>query len=534
MVSEADYQGKNMPRSLVSSQNLNIAKLLRSYLSLIGSPEVNRLLEDITTCTLSRVNSLPNSCEISSLKGGVELFPFLAVQTRRHRLLISGNLFPNQEDPSTGSLCHLIRLELGHEVLYFKLSTSQSSFLLSPFHCRFISILFGLSWFYALAVQIGAVQQDFLAFAPYSLEEQVIARYLQSLVWIPCATVQLDAQDNPYIGTRLYTAADLKRCETPGSSAEESIIRGLRLFKRLLHYTIEGERIFTGFAFLPPHKSLAEQQRRWPNLLLYHETHQVVLNEGIEPIKQLLLNADGRTTFLAVYQDRLVGVLHLPEGIQRQLTTVRSWRDSLPLATISRRGRFNFWLALKGRHHNRIPLSLLEYRHGRLQIPLFQDVFWQELERQLQSICPDCPYPEVLQQFKQLLNGLRLSARGSIILVGLSAAKLQEPYVPVENEVRLAQPTPLQPQWSAIILGLAQPDGAVLINEKLAVTHFGARLKATGLQLPPLAGDDLGSGTRHQATREFTAYYPDVLGLCISTDGPVSLYRTGKLLSRLY
>ena len=169
-----------------------------------------------------------------------------------------------------------------------------------------------------------------------------------------------------------------------------------------------------------------------------------------------------------------------------------------------------------------------------MQIPLFQDVFWQELERHLRGICPDCQYPEVLQQFKQLLRGLRTNARGGILLVGLTAAKLQEPYVPIENEVRLAQPMPLQPQWSAILLGLAKPDGAVIINEKFEVTHFGARLKATGLQLPPLAGDELGSGTRHQATREFTAYYPEVLGLCISTDGPVSLYRTGKLISRLY
>ena len=523
-----------MPPLPISSQTIDLVRLRQSYLSLIASTEVNRLLEDITTCTISRENVAPGAWESVPPKGGMELFPFLAVQTRRHKLAINGTLFPNQEEASTGTLYHLIRLQLGDETNYYKLSTSQSSFLLSPFHCRFISILLGLSWFYALAVQAGAVQQDFLAFAPYSLEEQVVARYLQSLVWIPCATVKLDAQDNPYIGTRLYTRADLKRCEIPGSSAEESLIRGWRLFKRLLYYSIEGERIFTGFAFLPPHKSLSEQQRRWPNLLLYHESHQVLLNEGIEAIKQLLLNADGRTTFLSVYQDRIVGVLYLPEGTQRQLTTVRSWRDSLPLATISRRGRFNFWLALKGRHNVRIPLSLLEYRQGRMQIPLFQDVFWQELERQLRGICPDCQYPEVLQQFKQLLRGLRTNARGGILLVGLTAAKLQEPYVPIENEVRLAQPMPLQPQWSAILLGLAKPDGAVIINEKFEVTHFGARLKATGLQLPPLAGDELGSGTRHQATREFTAYYPEVLGLCISTDGPVSLYRTGKLISRLY
>jgi hypothetical protein len=524
---------KKKPLLPISSQSIDIERLRHSYLSLIASTEVNRLLADITNCTLNRDDMASDAWNVPA-KGGVELFPFLTVQTRRRQLAISGTLFPNQEETSTGTLYHLIRLQLGDEINYFKLSTSQSSFLLSPFHCRFISIVFGLSWFYALAVQAGVVQQDFLAFAPYSLEEQVIARYMQSLIWIPCATVKLDAQDNPYIGTRLYTVADLKRCEIPGSSAEESLIRGWRLFKRLLQYSIEGERIFTGFAFLPPHKSLEEQQRRWPNLLLYHPSHQVLLNEGIEAIKQLLLNADGRTTFLSVYQYRIVGVLNLPEGTQRQLTTVKSWRDALPLASISRQGRFNFWLALKGRHSSRIPLSLLEYRHDRLQIPLFQDVFWQELERQLLVICPNCRYPEVLQQLKQLLRGLRTYARGSILLIGLTAAKLQEPYVPIENEVRLAQPTPLQPQWSAILLGLAKPDGAVIMNEKLEVTHFGARLKATGLQLPPLAGDELGSGTRHQATREFTAYYPEILGLCISTDGPVSLYRSGRLINRLY
>ena len=421
-----------MPPSPNSSQTIELGKLRQSYFSLIASPEVNRLVEDITTCTLSREDKAPGDWDTALPRGGVELFPFLTVQTRQHQLLISGTLFPNQGEASTGTLFHLIRLQLGDETYYFKLSTSQSPFLLSPFHCRFISILFGLSWFYALAVGTGKVQEDFLAFAPYSLEEQVISRYLQSLVWIPCATVKLDAQDNPYIGSRLYTSADIKRCQIPGSSAEESIIRGWRLFKSLLYYTIEGERIFTGFAFLRPHKSLSEQQRRWPNLLLYHESDQVLLNEGIEAIKQLLLNADGRTTFLSVYQDRIVGVLHLPEGTQRQLTTVRSWRDSLTLATISRRGRFNFWLALKGRHSARIPLSLLEYRHGRIQIPLFQDVFWQELERQLRGICPDCYSPEVLQQIKQLLRGLRTSARGSILLIGLMPPNCKNPMFPLK------------------------------------------------------------------------------------------------------
>lgn len=63
--------------------------------------------------------------------------------------------------------------------------------------------------------------------------------------------------------------------------------------------------------------------------------------------------------------------------------------------------------------------------------------------------------------------------------------------------------------------------------------HFRARLKAAG---PPLTSerDDLGSGMRHQVTREFSACYPNVLGIAVSQDGYISLYRHGRLVSRLY
>ena len=46
--------------------------------------------------------------------------------------------------------------------------------------------------------------------------------------------------------------------------------------------------------------------------------------------------------------------------------------------------------------------------------------------------------------------------------------------------------------------------------------------------------DDLGSGIRHQVTKEFTAWSPRIVGICISQDGHISLYRHGKLVSRLY
>jgi|GEM_PF-475220 len=517
-----------------SNSKIDQARLRYSFFSLLTSPEVSRLLEDITTCRLEVLDRGDLLLEGNELPGGLELFPYFTLQHRWRNFQIRGILYPNREDETSGILRHLVKLDLGDKSHFLQLSTPQASYLVSPFHTRFISTIFSLVLHYSLAVEVGASRDDFLFFAPYSLEEQVVARYLQSLVWIPCATVKLDSQDNPYIGSRLYTGADLKRCQPPGSSQEESLIRGWRLFKRLLYLSIEGERIFTGFAFFPEEKPLEYHRSRWPHLLLYHEADQILLEEGAEAIKQMLLNADGRNTFLAIYRDRIIGVIHLQEGAQRQLTTVRAWREVLPLATITRRGRFNFWIALKGRHNPRIMLSFLEYRHGHIHIPLFQEIFWQELERQLRLSCPDCDFIEALSRFKELFRALRLSGRGGIFLVGLTAARLQEPFIPIENEVRLAQPPPFRKPWLPILIGLAKSDGAVIFNENLEVTHFRARLKATGLVLPPLERDELGSGTRHQATRELSAFCPDILGIAISQDGPVSLYRQGKLVARLY
>ncbi len=510
------------------------ARLRYSFFSLLTSPEVSRLMEDITTCKLEVIEEATLTGDQAELPGGLELFPYLSFRSPWRSFQIRGVLYPNRGGQDDGVLHHLVKLEMGNNLHLLRLSTPQTSYLLSPFHTRFISIIFSLVLHYSLAVEAGASRDDFLFFAPYSLEEQVVARYMQSLVWIPCATVKLDSQDNPYIGSRLYTGADLKRCQPPGSSQEEALIRGWRLFKRLLYLTIEGERVFTGFAFLPEERPLEYHRQRWPHLLLYHEADQIPLKEGAEAIKQMLLNADGRNTFLAVYRDRIIGVLHLREGSQRQLTTVRSWREVLPLATITRRGRFNFWVALKGRRHPRINLSILEYRQGHLHIPLFQEVFWQELERHVRLACPECQATEAMPRFKDLFRALRLSGRGGIFLVGLSASRLQEPFLPIENEIRLAQPAPLGGPWQSILLGLAKSDGAVIFNEKLEVTHFRARLKATGLALPPLERDELGSGTRHQSTRELSAFCPDILGIAVSQDGPVSLYRQGKLVARLY
>jgi hypothetical protein len=497
--------------------------------ALITTPEVLRLIHDITSCTVEWEDR-PDPALLEPARG-LELFPCFTMYFQRHLLEVKGVIYPNlpQEGPGVS---HLIRLELADIPLYLRLRTPQTAFLLSPFHYRFLSMLFGRLVIHYLSLASGD-RPGIFPFTPYSLEEQVVADYLQSLEWAPCATIKLDAQDNPYIGSMLHSAADLRRCKIPGNDREEGIIRAWRLFKGLLYYSVEGERLYTGFALLSTARPLEYYRQRWPSLLWYDEANYTSMEMGLQPLKQFFLNADGRSTFLAMYGSRIVGLLKLSQGTHRQLTTVSAWRSVLPLATISYRGRVSFWVALKGRKSKHIPLSMLEYRHGHLHIPLFQDIFWQELERQLKEVCPGVSAPQALPCLKSLLEMVRRSGHGAIFLLGLSTAQLHDPHTPIENQVRLAQPAPLSETWLDHLLGLAKSDGALIFNDRLEACQFRARLKPTTVCLLP-DQDDLGGGMRHQVTREYSAYDPQVLGICISQDGYISLYRQGKLVSRLY
>ncbi len=513
-------------KSSVSLANLQVGERLRS---LVESTEVIRLVHDITTCEIHWQGE-DHPSQGPEAGRGLELFPCFTVHFQEHALQIKGTIIPNIPQNGEG-LSHRITLELAGRAYRLRLETSQT-YVLSPFHLRFLSMLFGRLVLHHLVFPLDEAG-GYPFFSPYSLEEQVVAGYLQSLLWAPCATIKLDAQDNPYIGSILYSERHLRRCEMPGSRQEEALVRAWRLFKHLLYYSVEGGRLFTGFAFIPPAMPQDLLRRRWPSLLFYHEDFRPSLEEGLEALRQFLLHANGHSTFLALQGGRLVGLLNLTRGTHRQLASLRSWNTILPLTTISSKGRITFWVPLRGRRSPQIPLAVLEYRHGHLRIPLFQDIFWQELERQLAEVCSHCRHPESLAHLKQLLGMVKQWGHGAILVLGLTPGQLTGPNPSLENQVYLENPIPLKEHWLPHLFGLAKSDGALLFNERLEAVAFRARLKAPPVHLLP-ERDDLGSGMRHRATREITAYAPNLVGLAVSQDGYLSLYRRGRLLSRLY
>ena len=117
------------------------------------------------------------------------------------------------------------------------------------------------------------------------------------------------------------------------------------------------------------------------------------------------------------------------------------------------------------------------------------------------------------------------------------------PLVQVKNRVTASSSTPKNPSTKKNgqgcnssarngAYGLIVRSGSTVTAEVIAAAK-AAHVDAFVRTLP--AGyNDLGSGMRHQVTREFSAYAPHVLGICVSQDSHVSLYRQGKLVSRLY
>ena len=121
-----------------SRSSLSFAEQLKS---LVITPEVLRLILDVTACTVEWDGEAASI--VSPQARGLELFPCFAMYFQRHLVEVKGAIFPNLAAREWEGLSHVIRLELPGMTLDVRLHTLQTTFLLSPFHIRFLSILFG-------------------------------------------------------------------------------------------------------------------------------------------------------------------------------------------------------------------------------------------------------------------------------------------------------------------------------------------------------------------------------------------------------
>ena len=123
-----------MPKAQIQSRK----SFTSGWRSLVTTPEVLRLINDITSCSLEWLDQ-PEVATKEPFRG-LELFPPLTMHFQQHTIEARGFIYPNL--PEEKALLHLIRFEMGGVTTALRLRTPQSAFLLSPFHCRFLSVLF--------------------------------------------------------------------------------------------------------------------------------------------------------------------------------------------------------------------------------------------------------------------------------------------------------------------------------------------------------------------------------------------------------
>jgi hypothetical protein len=132
----------------------------------------------------------------------------------------------------------------------------------------------------------------------------------------------------------------------------------------------------------------------------------------------------------------------------------------------------------------------------------------------------------ILEQLLRFaVHDLGAAGIGALFVLGGTDAGLVEERLAPPPPLRLDHPSDLGPLRHV----LAQVDGAAFVDSTGVLRRLGVRL------IPSPAAEDaidaLG-GTRHTSARRYSADDPDAIVVAVSDDGPVTVFRGGRIIGR--
>lgn len=138
---------------------------------------------------------------------------------------------------------------------------------------------------------------------------------------------------------------------------------------------------------------------------------------------------------------------------------------------------------------------------------------------------------EDAQNLTRLLLELSRYGKGASLVFGFD----KERHMDTVEQPNWIHPIPLPLGWGNnknligmdILSNISKTDGAVLIDRNFNIIAFGAILKASSKK----AG--INGGSRHKSMASYTANKPEILGIVISSDGPISLIEKNKCIFHL-
>lgn len=129
------------------------------------------------------------------------------------------------------------------------------------------------------------------------------------------------------------------------------------------------------------------------------------------------------------------------------------------------------------------------------------------------------------QLLRFAVHDLGAAGIGALFVLGGHQAGLVEERLAPPPPLRLDHPSDLGPLRHV----LAQVDGAAFVDSSGVLRRLGVRL------IPSAASegtvDPLG-GTRHTSARRYSADDPDAIVVAVSEDGPVTVFRSGRVIGR--
>jgi len=312
-----------------------------------------------------------------------------------------------------------------------------------------------------------------------------------------------------------------------------------RLIRELTRWstqTIEGRKIVTGIILVD---SVAVLQEALEAVKEPEFQCQVVeLAKGsdlfeFDQMKSLLEVADGRTSFIVVTVDqgKLTASALLIQNKELLVNLLLDTNKYFRAPVFSLHGS-----GLRVGQGNQL---LMEFLHGRPRIRSYEELA-VKLRRHLnrkesgQFRCVNGRVTEAQsRQLANLLLEIGEYGKGAGLVFGFNTDN--DSHVAGLERAQWIDPTPLPLLYNrqkknrkhgrADFLGLkilesmTKTDGSVLIDRNLNVVAFGAVLRASD----QIANEKIEGGARHKSMASFTAGKPDLMGIVISSDGPISI-----------
>jgi hypothetical protein len=272
--------------------------------------------------------------------------------------------------------------------------------------------------------------------------------------------------------------------------------------------TFEGSPLETGVVFAKSVRSLT----RSGNVRLARFKRPIPF-EQVRTSSQTLVLADGHRTYLALGPDmKVYGVALLSVPLEERALAPDGAAAQVPFPTLWAHASEHGRLALYGEHDELIQIGHLRQGRLRLQDPRVAVSAFESALRAFVELPRHSVVPAVC---RALLARAWLGHGGGVVIgpgpLHTKAERLRRPFAVGEDAA-----------WTSFL----NPDGAVLMNDRLEVVSFGAILPA------PSSDDKKGlpapdRGTRHNALGAATRDAKHV-AIAISDDRTLTVFQCGR------